>query len=216
MIKNKLVIFDYDGVIADSLSLWINAFADAGAANDISYRLSKREISRLEHITFGSILRQAGLENHEHVSKFVQDVITIFDKKTDDVSFFPGIGRLMENLHHAGNIICINTANNSAVVRKRLESEGILPFVTEIAGGDSEGSKSDKILAFLDKFGFDKKNTFMIGDSLGDITEGKKAGVITVGAGYGWQEEEKLMSGDPDYFCGTPEDLESLFLNSGI
>ena len=50
MIKNKLVIFDYDGVIADSLSLWINAFADAGVINSIPYRLPKKEISRLDHI----------------------------------------------------------------------------------------------------------------------------------------------------------------------
>ncbi|MCP5513995.1 MAG: HAD family hydrolase [Spirochaetales bacterium] len=213
MIKNKLVIFDYDGVIADSLSLWINAFADAGDMNSISYRLSKKEISRLEHITFESILSQAGLDKHESVSKYVQDIIAIFNKKTDDVRFFPGIGRLMENLHYAGNIICINTANNSAVVEKRLKAEGVLSFISEIAGGDHEGSKSVKISAFMDKFGFDKKNTFMIGDSLGDITEGKKAGVKTVAAGYGWQEAEKLLSEGPDFYCGTPEELESLFLN---
>ncbi len=213
MIKNKLVIFDYDGVIADSLSLWINAFADAGVINNIPYRLTKKEISRLEHITFGSILSQAGLDKHESVSKYVQDIIAIFDKKTDDVKFFPGIGMLMENLHNAGNIICINTANNSAVVRKRLESEGLISFVSDIAGGDHEGSKSDKILLFLANYGFDKKNAFMIGDSLGDITEGKKAGVKTVAAGYGWQESEKLMSGQPDFFCSTPEDLGSLFLS---
>ena len=119
----------------------------------------------------------------------------------------------MENLHYAGNIICINTANNSAVVEKRLKAEGVLSFISEIAGGDHEGSKSVKISAFMDKFGFDKKNTFMIGDSLGDITEGKKAGVKTVAAGYGWQEAEKLLSEGPDFYCGTPEELESLFLN---
>ncbi|MDX9800496.1 MAG: HAD family hydrolase [Spirochaetia bacterium] len=213
MIKNKLVIFDYDGVIADSLRLWINAFEAAGVANSISFRLSRKEISRLEHITFPSILSHAGLDKHESVSKYVKDITDIFDSNTNSVSFFPVVARLIENLYLAGNTICINTANNSSIVEKRLKAEGVLSFISEIAGGDHEGSKSDKILAFMEKFGFDKKDTFMIGDSLGDITEGKKAGVITVASGYGWQEEEKLLSGEPDFLCSTPQELESLFAN---
>ena len=63
MVRNKLVIFDYDGVIADSLGLWIKAFDIAGKSCNISYRLDNDAIGMLEHITFPSILRQAGLEN---------------------------------------------------------------------------------------------------------------------------------------------------------
>ncbi len=215
MVRNKLVIFDYDGVIADSLGLWIKAFDIAGKSCNISYRLDNDAIGMLEHITFPSILRQAGLENSVVTDMYVAEILEIFTEGSGEVSFFEGISELIRKLKKSGNTICINTANNSAVVKKRLKEEGIFSDIEAVAGGDVSGSKSEKISSFLKQFAFNRKDAFMIGDSLGDITEGKKAGVLTVAAGYGWHSREKLLSGRPDYFCSTVAEMAAVFENHG-
>ncbi len=213
MITDKLVIFDYDGVIADSLVLWSRAFDIAGRINNISYRLDDESIRNLEHITFGGILAQAGLSDAEIAPKYVDDVIKVFNSGSFDVRFFTGIDSLIKKIAGAGNLVCVNTANNTLIVKNKLEAEGVLPYIRDIAGGDVKGSKSEKIIAFMKKFSFSPADTFMIGDSLGDITEGSRAGVITVAAGYGWHSRERLLSGNPDYFCGSVEKLEEVFEN---
>ena len=211
MITNKLVIFDYDGVIADSLGVWIEAFDIAGRKNSIPYRLDAEKISMLEHITFAAVLEQAGLTDDALTEKYVSDILDLLSSGSGGVDFFTGASALVEKLSRAGNIICINTANHTPIVRKKLHDEKILPFVTDIAGGDIKGSKSEKINIFMKKYSFKPENTFMIGDSLGDITEGKKSGVITIAAAYGWQKGEKLLEGNPDYFCSNLSEMEKVF-----
>ncbi len=214
MTKNKLIIFDYDGVIADSLCLWINAFEEGGIINNIEYRLDENILAKLDYISMAEIIKDAGLENDERTFLYISDIVNIFKKNLPDVKIFTGIGRLIENLYLAGNIICINTASDSEIVRNRLEYEGLLSFVSGIAGSDMEGSKSDKIIYFMKNFSFSPENTFMIGDSSGDIIEGKKAGVVTIAVTYGWHNESKLLLKKPNYICNNVAELEKIFKTS--
>ena len=211
MIKNKLIIFDYDGVIADSLCLWVNAFETGGIMNNIPYRLDENTLNALDYISMKEIIKYAGLEEDDRMPSYISDINNVFKNSLPDVKFFKGIDRVIENLHLAGNIICINTFSDTDIVREKLEEERLLPFVSDIAGADVKGSKSEKTMIFMKKFSFSPKDTFMIGDSSGDIIEGKKAGVITIAAGYGWQKENKLLSQKPDYICGNVTELEKIF-----
>jgi len=53
-----------------------------------------------------------------------------------------------------------------------------------------------------------------VGDTVGDIVEGKAAGVRTIAAGvrtiavgWGWHDAERLLGASPDYLAQTPADL---------
>lgn len=224
MVTNKLIIFDYDGVLADSYTVWENAFITCGEKHCISYKLDRKAVDALHHINFSSMLAQANLDKKdEKTKKYIDDILDYFKKVSSSVEFFQGISKsaeaennavskgLIEKLCDGKNIICINTANNSNVVRMRLEEEGIDSFISDIAGGDMHGSKSEKIETLMKKYNFSCKDTYMIGDSVGDITEGAKAGVITVAVGYGWQGKDKLLSVNPTHYCDTVSQLEELF-----
>lgn len=224
MITNKLIIFDYDGVLADSYTVWENAFIVCGEKHCIPYKLDRKAVDALHHINFSSMLEQANLDKKdEKIKKYIADILDYFRKVSSSVKFFNGISKsvgkennttdkgLIEKLYDGKNIICINTANNSDVVRMRLEEEGIDSFISDIAGGDIHGSKSEKIEILMKKYNFSCKDTYMIGDSVGDITEGAKAGAITIAVGYGWQGREKLLSVNPTHFCETVSQMEELF-----
>ena len=213
MIKNKLIVFDYDGVIADSLPLWMNAFETGGIMNDIPYRLDKNKLDRIDYISIKDIIKDAGLEEDERTPSYVSDINNVFKNSLDHVKFFKGINKLIEKLHLAGNTVCINTLSDTDIVRSKLVYEHILSFVSDIAGADMKGSKSEKTISFIKKFSFSPSDTFIIGDSTGDIIEGKKAGVITIAVSYGWQNEKKLLSQKPDYMCSNVAELEKLFKN---
>jgi len=50
----------------------------------------------------------------------------------------------------------------------------------------------------------------MIGDSMGDITEGRKAGAHTVAVTYGWQPRAVLESVEPEFICESMDELKAL------
>ena len=88
---------------------------------------------------------------------------------------------------------------------------GLKDFITAIFDGETPGSKAEKIIASMKKFGFEKNQTFMVGDVLSDITEGKKAGVMMVAVTWGYQPRERLREGKPDFLVAAPRELIGLF-----
>ena len=62
----------------------------------------------------------------------------------------------------------------------------------------------------MEKLSADPDDTYMIGDSMGDITEGRKAGAHTIAVTYGWQPRATLEAVNPEYICDTMEELKML------
>ena len=77
-------------------------------------------------------------------------------------------------------------------------------------GADKETSKVKKINSIKSKFR--DAGCFYIGDTLGDVMEGREAGVKTISVTWGWHDEDRLKKGKPDYIIRNPEELIKLFL----
>ena len=75
------------------------------------------------------------------------------------------------------------------------------------------GTKSDKIRHALERFGYPPDESFMIGDTRGDIRHGKRAGVQTAGVTWGYQARETLEQESPDFMVDTPHELQQLLCN---
>ena len=51
---------------------------------------------------------------------------------------------------------------------------------------------------------------FYVGDTKGDMIEGRQAGAVTLAVTWGWHSAEKLTEGTPDNMVLTPVELEKL------
>ena len=61
-----------------------------------------------------------------------------------------------------------------------------------------DSPKGDRLLAWLARAGVAPGEAAFVGDTVGDVVEGKRAGVRTVAAAWGYQPEEFLLSARPD------------------
>ena len=77
-------------------------------------------------------------------------------------------------------------------------------------GSDDDFSKVRKIQFARRQHGL-QLDPWYIGDTVGDIVEGKTAGARTVGVAWGWHPVAKLQAACPDHIAYTPEHLTSLF-----
>ena len=94
-----------------------------------------------------------------------------------------------------------------SIVWQLLEKEGIACF-DEVVGADMERSKVKKIQKTMSRY--QDLPAFYVGDTKGDMIEGKKAGAVTVAVTWGWHTAEKLTEASPDYMVHTPAELEKL------
>ena len=65
-------------------------------------------------------------------------------------------------------------------------------------------------LNILKRNEFDPEQTAYVGDMTHDIDAGKKAGVITVALGWGYQSKEKLMDSCPDHYLSKISELKQI------
>lgn len=202
---SDLVLFDFDGVIADSLHAMERATVRALRDNGLDGLVTDDLVLRIVDTNWFEGLRRLGVP--PEVNAYMDDLIAEA-VSAGEVEPYEGIGDVIAALAKRDCVVIV-TSNRSDIVEEFL-SQWDIRGITEVLGGDKGKSKVPKLLAALDRYPHDE--AWFIGDSIGDIVEGREAGVSTVAATWGWHPEERLLGSAPDRVARTPRDLLRLLL----
>jgi phosphoglycolate phosphatase len=206
MFMGSILIFDYDGVIVDSLDLFMDYFIQACTQEGFEEIGSKQVfLSLFDGNMFEKMLEKGmSREQIKRIMYFMRDELVLNQGK---LQVFPGMRQVLKTLS-SNNSLYIITSNESHVVNQFLSLHQLTMF-KDIIGSEKEPSKVKKIQMIKEQNGH--KDVFYIGDTVGDIIEGKKAKVDTVAVSWGWHDLQKLRKIDPAYLVSRPEDLIHLF-----
>jgi len=208
--KPPLLMFDFDGVICNSLEAVLpeieRVFSEIGFN-----RIKTREelISLLDGNVFLRLtaagfpmrkLKWLGSRFKSHQEKVYQRIDP-----------FPGIVEVVNSLS-ASFPVYIITGNRVGTVAQFCSRHGIVG-VREIIGSDVERSKVKSIRRIRRQHR--GRSYYYIGDTLGDMREAHRARVKRIGAAWGWHGRERLSIGKPEYIVETPEALKELLLRVG-
>ncbi len=210
--QNKLIIFDYDGVIVDSLNINLEIAKQACQAINHPIIPVRADIENLENLSFQDLGQQIGLPE-DKVGEFTEQAFELLTKNTTPPMVFSGMKKVIQELGKE-NYIVIITTNIKYAVTQVLEDNGLLGPINLIVGSEQYGSKSEKIRRTMDEFEVKPNVTYMIGDALSDIREARKAGVKSIAVSWGFHSKEKLKHALPDFLVNTPYDIISIF-NTG-
>jgi len=201
--ERNLFLFDFDGVLADSLDLYAEAVARC--LERIGTPIVK---NREDYLAFfeGNFYESMAAKGVDLVAfaGAAKEILPGIDY--DAMKPFAGLIPVLEALQK-DNLLAVISSNGFQTISKMLERFGFDRFFQEILGSDFLFSKKDKIAHALSKYGIDHKRTFYIGDTTGDILEAREAGVRTVAVTWGWHSREKLVAAHPDFLVDRPEDL---------
>ncbi|MEE4263242.1 MAG: HAD hydrolase-like protein [Desulfobacteraceae bacterium] len=203
-----LIIFDYDGVIVDSLDT--NLKIAALACQKIGYPVhpSQADIEQLENIAFDDIGRQIGVPENK-IPKFTEIVFDLLAQNTISPPIFPGIKTAIQKLRKKSHLAVITT-NIKIAVNQVLERGGLSQYIDLVMGAEQNGSKSEKICQAMAAFDVSSNFTYMIGDAVSDIRQAHKAGVNSIAVNWGYHPREKLLQASPGHMVNTPEDIMAI------
>lgn len=197
-----LAMFDYDGVIVDSFDQVTRDFAEACQANGFYGIKTKEDLAVLHDGNCYEQMMRLGLPECK-VDKIIRDYGVIAGSHIEDVPIFEGMAETLRKIARWNRIVII-TSNISGQVRKVLEKYRIT-CVEDIIGAEIEKSKIKKIRKAMQLY--PAFPAYYIGDTAGDIIEGKEAGALAVGIAWGWHGPEKLKESSPDYLIATQQEL---------
>lgn len=207
----SLLLFDFDGVLADSREAMLGVIRRACRAVGHPEEVSPEDLRGLRRMEFEELARHLGIPE-ESTNTFAEAALREIGNINESPGLFDGIEALLSGAVALGPIGII-TANRKSYVDQFLRTHGLDKCVSMIFDADQAGTKAEKIHMAMAQTGIPANHTWMIGDAVSDIEAAHKAGVRSVAVAWGFQDDTMLKEARPDHFVEHPDDLLAI-LNS--
>lgn len=201
--RRELVMFDFDGVIVDSLDVFSAAFSDACAAAGVEGFAAPDELLAVMEDNFYVGMRARGVDD-ERVAEVLRRLGAALVRARHWLKPFPLVPQVLEELSDARTVVIV-TSSPTEVVEGWLRTHQV-HGVAEVAGAESARSKVEKIHGLVARFS-GQQVYWYVGDTAGDIREAREAGVTPLGVAWGWHEPEMLLEAGAERIVASPAEL---------
>lgn len=199
MEKVDLLIFDFDGTIANTSNHIINCIKKC--TDKFGLRsLTEEDISRLSGSVLADSLIALGA-TQEMIPKIKEYYKEVFLEDLSDVYLYDGVLETLELLKERGIKLAIASNRGRNTLIPLLSSLGIASFFEPIVcESDVTMKKPDPAMVenILEKTNISKERTMVVGDTSFDIVMGRSAGCKTCLVVYP-ENPRVLITETPDY-----------------
>ncbi|MDI6783610.1 MAG: HAD family hydrolase [bacterium] len=208
----RLLIFDFDGTIANTSPLIFASF-NAVAQKYLGKTFSPQEIIALYGPTEDEIIAQ--LVKPEQRDHALAEFYSVYGNNPQMVEPFDGIAQLFSQAQQQGIILGIFTGKCRRTCLINLNQLGYAPYFSYVITGDDiihRKPHPEGINKILTVTGSNPDETIYIGDSVADMKAGRAAGVKTGAAFWDPLADKRILDLNPDYIFNTISDLRKLLL----
>ena len=214
MIEADLICFDLDGTLVDSAQDLAEATAQSLRALGIKPPSFEEIISHVGGGARGLLRGSMGGEaTDERVEAGLKAFMVFYDEHLlDNTRPYPGAREVLKHFFNKKTLALVTNKPDGFTV-KILEGLGLSGFFEEVLGYDSVEQKKphpEGILRVLTSTGIEPSRAVMVGDSPYDVLAGRGAGVVTVGATYGFKPLGELTASGPDHLIDDIRELTTL------
>ncbi|MBP6857971.1 MAG: HAD family hydrolase [Candidatus Pacebacteria bacterium] len=200
MDNKKLVIFDFDGVIANT--------------HDISFALNQKTNPHLTEELYSQMSHgnfYASFESENPIITFNPNPTFAeeYGKSILEIDIPPVLKEVIISLS-SKYMLAICSSAFGPTIEAYLEKEGILNCFDSIFGAEIHKSKVVKLKQLLEKYKVEKESAVFITDTLGDVLEAHEVGIKSIAETWGLHTRETLEKGKPEIIIENPEDLEKV------
>lgn len=204
VIMFQLVIFDFDGTIADTLEDTIKFF------NEIATKYGFRKIDPDRDQN----LRQLGAR--ELIKKFKvparkllalsREIRLKLNKDIQHTPLIKEMDQLIKDLATKGVKIGIVTSNSTENVQLFI-NHWQLKNIDFVYSRDSLFGKDKVLKRVIRQQKFAKKDVIYVGDEVRDIEAAHKAGIAVIAVTWGFNSKQRLQQANPDHLVSSPEEI---------
>lgn len=216
----KGAIFDVDGTLLDSMTIWDSVGVDYIVERGHTPKENlKDNFKNMSMIQAGEYLKR-----EYNIPLSAQEIVDQINAMTEDfytskVTLKKGVKELLEYLRLNGVKICAATATDRYLVEAALERCGIRKYFSEIFTCTDVGHGKDEPVIFrkaTEFLGTDKNNTVVFEDALYAISTAKKDGFYVAAVYDRFEKDQERVKALSDFFFDEIEVSESFksFVNA--
>ncbi|KAA2234831.1 HAD hydrolase-like protein [Salinarimonas soli] len=200
----RLVIFDFDGTLADSAA-WFHGVIN-GVALRYGFRtVSDEDIPRLRRQDNRAIIRHLGVPAWKlpFVANHMRGLAA---RDADRIRLFEGAEALLRGLKERGLVVAVVSSNREDSIRRIMGPE-VAGFVDVFACGASLFGKAAKFGRVMRLTGIAARETIAIGDEARDIEAATQAGIASGAVSWGYADPDFLRERSPTVLFERMDDI---------
>ena len=208
MTTPKLVIFDFDGTLADTYG-WFMSILDDAIARFRLYKPGPDEVEAMRGLSARQVMTKMKVRPWK-LPAIVRHTRREKLKAAATTQLFDGIPDLLRDLRAAGIKVVIVSSDTTESVRQVLDREGI--EVDLLNCGASLHGKTNKFKKVLKQMGVEPKDAVSVGDEIRDIDAAKPINMRAGAVSWGYTLPEALAKHDPAYLFKDVADMRRILL----
>ncbi|WP_455931440.1 HAD hydrolase-like protein [Priestia aryabhattai] len=200
----KTVICDFDGTIVNSAQLvydLFNSFSDK-----YSYeKMPQEKMDYIRSITFRQRFKEYNVSFFK-VPSLVMDVVKEYKKSVPYLQVNSEMKEVLRELKNREFKLVLISANSKENIEKFMKLND-MEYFDEIIRSKRFFGRNLTINSYIKSHNLRRDETILIGDEHRDIIASKKSNIKIVSVTWGYDLEELLITGRPDYLVKCPNQI---------
>lgn len=201
---NKLILFDFDGTVADTFYLSRKVINDH--AEELGFKqLTEKEIEKLRDMTAQEIFSYVKIPLYR-----LPQLIRLYHREMSKVitqaEFIPGMREVLGELKERGYVLGVVSSSKKENIEKFLNEHTCTLFDFVYSKFNIFG-KHETIREILRNNRIAPGETVYVGDEVRDIEAARKAGVLSVAVTWGFNTKKLLEKHNPNYLVEEPRQI---------
>lgn len=202
----KLVVWDFDGTLADSLPTAVSIF------NRLAPELGHKpleDVNAARGLSTRQFLRQQGISLWR-LPRLVRKYQAAAAEEADKLKLITGLPAALAALASSGVRLGVLSSNREDNIRRCLRANDAEQHFAFVMGYPRLFGKGKALKRIVKAERLTREDVLYIGDELRDVEAAKKAGVKVVAVTWGFHTAELLRTGQPDFVVSDASELAGI------
>lgn len=201
----KILLFDFDGTIADSFAVVQEVFYEITGQERIE---DPAEVERLRKMPVMKAIKELQIRPWQIPGMLIKGR-TAMAAHINDIPIFPGMTQTIRKLHAEGYAMYVMSSNSAQNVQHFLRRHSLDNYFTRVYGNIGLLHKAAAIRNVMRRNRFAPEECVYIGDEVRDVEGAKHAGVSIISVPWGYNDEILLRQHNPDVIVHHPSEIET-------
>lgn len=208
----KLIIFDFDGTLADTFP-WFTAVLNDVAERYRFRRIEADEVEALRGYSARQLIAHLGIPPWKlpFIARHMRRLAT---DDSDPVPVFSGAEAMLRELRQAGFVLAVVSSNTERNIRRAFGPEMAALFSHYACGAGLFG-KASKFRQIARRTGIEHGHCLCVGDEIRDGEAARDAGMAFGAVSWGFTNPDALQALAPRFMFFHPREISAELLAHG-
>jgi phosphoglycolate phosphatase len=204
----RAALFDYDGVLADTLDDMLRFASETCAEMGYSCTPTSGDLDALETMSFVDYGLQLGIPAGR-TAEFARRTMARFEDRLEPPPIFTGMDMVVRAASARGQVGIVTGSSSRAVLRF-LEIHRLQACIDVLIPVEHPGPRAEKIRAALASLGRQPDEVCFVGDAVSDVRACREVGIRSIAVAWGHQNPDRLTAAGADHVVRSTHELDAL------